>query len=288
MKKLNIIYLLTFLFLLSCKNVLENVLKNECNDLIYKSKKVDNKDRYNDLSNQLEKKINRLDKTGVFITYGQSNSINASELGYNVKNNVLMFYDNKTYRYNDPSLGGALNSGKNGSVWGMVGDKLINNNSFEEVVFSMNGWGSTTIKDLSQDSLYNYFKNNYYKLLTKFDKVDGILFHQGESNHFHKQGNNCYYENFNFFYNKLKLDNINSKFYLSMTSYCGKVYSIDTELLKIQDKIIKENKNIFRGPNTDLLIDDIYRLDDECHFSLLGLDKFSDMWVISINNKSQD
>ena len=46
-------------------------------------------------------------------------------------------------------------------------------------------------------------------------------------------------------------------------------------------------ENILRGPNTDLLIEPQYRLIDNCHFSLLGYQQFSDMWVNCIINKSE-
>ena len=61
----------------------------------------------------------------VFVTYGQSNSVNSSQVGYEPSEDVYMFLDGKTYIYHDPALGG---TGDNGSVWGRVGDQLIQNN----------------------------------------------------------------------------------------------------------------------------------------------------------------
>ena len=85
---------------------------------------------------------------------------------------------------------------------------------------------------------------------------------------------------------KMKKDSINSKFFLSQASYCGFENGIDYELLNIQDSIIKTFDFIFRGPNTDSLTNSIFRLDDECHFSLLGYDKFSDLWLKYYTNIS--
>ena len=50
-------------------------------------------------------------------------------------------------------------------------------------------------------------------------------------------------------------------------------------IIKAQNKLIKDFQNIKAGPNTDLLYEKKYRLEDNCHFSLLGLDKFSDMFI---------
>ena len=44
--------------------------------------------------------------TGIYITYGQSNSTNHGQIGYEVESNVYMFYNNNTFIYRDPSLGG--------------------------------------------------------------------------------------------------------------------------------------------------------------------------------------
>ena len=84
---------------------------------------------------------------------------------------------------------------------------------------------------------------------------------------------------------KLKNDGICSPFYLSLVSYCGD--GVDSTLLNIQNNIIIDFENILRGPNTDLLIEPQYRLTDNCHFSLLGYQQFSDMWVNCIINKSE-
>ena len=236
--------------------------------------------RFSSTETRFQKSIDIYKNVGIFITYGQSNSVNAGEIGYSVTNEVFQFYNDLTYLYDDPSLGG---TGIGGSVWGMVGDKLIENEVYDQVVFSMTGIGGTTIRQLSQDEYYEYFIGNYSQLLKRFGRVDGILFHQGESNN--GSENQQYYNEFELFYKKLENDGICSPFYLSQVSYCGG--EVDSTLLNIQNDIIINFENILRGPNTDLLIEPQYRLSDECHFSLLGFQYFSDMWVDSIINKSE-
>jgi len=193
---------------------------------------------------------------------------------------VFQFYNDLTYLYEDPSLGGP---GTGGSVWGMLGDKLIENEIYDQVVFSITGFPSKTIEELSKNEYYEYFIGNYSQLLKRFGRVDGILFHQGESNRWTE--NQQYYNEFELFYNKLENDGICSPFYLSLVSYCGD--GVDSTLLNIQNNIIIDFENILRGPNTDLLIEPQYRLTDNCHFSLLGYQQFSDMWVNCIINKSE-
>ena len=246
--------------------------------------------RYNKTSDKVYKKIDPLLNTGVFISYGQSNSENCGEIGYYVVNEVFQFFNDSTFVYSDPSLGGICrDSFGGGSVWGLVGDKLIEEKTFGQVVFSMNGWGGTTMKELGEGELYSYFKKNYFSLIENFGKVDGILFHQGESNHKNLEGNDNYYEEFHKFYRRMNRDGITAKFYLSKTSYCdeGRGYGIDENLLNIQDKIITDFNNVFRGPNTDELISSKDRLQDQCHFSLFGYNKFAELWVKAISDESE-
>jgi hypothetical protein len=236
--------------------------------------------RFGNTETRIQKNIDINKNVGIFITYGQSNSCNSGEIGYSVINEVFQFYNDSTYLYEDPSLGGTKIYG---SVWGMVGDKLIENEIYDQVVFSMTGYGGKTIGELSHGHYYEYFIVNYCQLLKKFGRVDGILFHQGESNRWSE--NQQYYNEFELFYNKIKNDGICSPFYLSLVSYCGD--GVDLTLLNIQNDIIINFENILRGPNTDLLIKPQYRLSDNCHFSLLGYQHFSDMWVDCIINKSE-
>ena len=212
--------------------------------------------------------------TGIYITYGQSNSTNHGQIGYEVESNVYMFYNNNTFIYRDPSLGG---TGLDGSVWGMVGDKLIEQGVYDEVIFSNCGWGGKSINELKKGEIFEYLTENYTQLIEKFGRVDGILFHQGESDNV-ENGDKYYYDSFVEFLENLESNKIQTKIYLSRVSYCGLRLKND-ELTSVQNKLIDDFSNVLEGPNTDLLTDKKYRLPDECHFSLEGYDKFSDMWV---------
>ena len=213
--------------------------------------------------------------TGVFLTYGQSNSSNSGEYGYFVKNDVFQFLSGQTFVYEDPSLGG---TGTRGSVWGMVGDKLIENGVYEQVVFSNSGWGGRSIGRLKNGHYFEFLVTNYNGLIQKFGKVDGILFHQGESNN-SPEGVINYYNDFSEFISNLKDRGIEIPVYLSRVSLCGNTYPINETLTDIQNQLIREIDIVREGPNTDLLSLKSDRLNDYCHFSLQGNDKFSDMWV---------
>lgn len=235
--------------------------------------------RYVSTNGLIEKQPLVSESTGIFITYGQSNSTNHGQIGYVVKNDVHMFFEGKTYEYKDPSLGG---TGLGGSVWGMVGDKLIEKGIYNEVIFSNCGWGGKTINELKEGEIFDYLVKNHSLMIEKYGRVDGILFHQGESDNF-KDGPEAYYGSFVNFIDNLKSKGINTNVYLSRVSFCGETYPINDRLTTVQNRLVNDLSNVFEGPNTDLLSEPKFRLPDNCHFSQLGYHKFSDMWVISLS-----
>ena len=119
----------------------------------------------------------------------------------------------------------------------------------------------------------------YEELSGEFGRVDGILYHQGESNNGQSEN---YYNDFIEFVEKLKSHRINIPIYLSRVSYCGYSLPKDDKLIKIQNSLIRDLEQVFEGPNSDLLDIKEFRLPDYCLFSLLGCDKFADMWVVAI------
>jgi hypothetical protein len=230
------------------------------------------------LKNQTRSKVEITERTGIYITYGQSNAANYGELGYDVKEQVYMAVAGETFIYKDPSLGAEGPSG--GTVWGMLGDKLIQKGLHDKVVFANCAWGGLPMKELKEGQRFGYLVINYLGLKNRFGKVDGILFHHGEANN-SDEGIENYYRDFLEFIHNLRQNGIEVPIYLSRVSLCGNK-GPNKELTNIQDKLIKDFKIIKAGPNTDLLSDKKFRLKDNCHFSLEGYNKFSDMWVESI------
>lgn len=244
--------------------------------------------RFKKTKNKSYVKINKKISTGIFLTYGQSNSISSGQKGYKVKHPVYQFFNDSCFLYSDPVLGtnDFSNIDNYGSVWGMVGDKLVEEGYFDQVLFSVCGWGNTTMNQLSEGELYNYLIQNHNNLKSHFGKVDGILFHQGEKNHtLSSDGNSDYYKLFNVFWEKINKNDSETKIFLSQASYCNNY--VDKTLLSIQEKLIIDLKKVFRGPNTDTLIDSKYRLPDRCHFSMEGFEAYSKIWVEAIINKSE-
>ena len=103
-----------------------------------------------------------------------------------------MPFEGKTYQYKDPSLSGY---GIDGSVWGMVGDGLIQKRKFGKVIFANSGLGGRKIEDLREGKHFDFLVAINKGLVEKYGKIDAILFLQGESETDSENTEN-YYSNF--------------------------------------------------------------------------------------------
>ena len=233
--------------------------------------------RFFNIEGTNKKSIKVDERTGIFITYGQSNSANHGLVSLNNYPNVYQFFLGDVYEYKNPSLG---TTGLRDSVWGLVGKKLVDQNIFSQVVFANTGWGGRSINELKTGHFLDYFIYTYNQLFNHFNRVDGILYHQGESDN-NPDKINLYYANFYEFVKTLNDNGIKVPIYLSQASYCTPALPVNKSLTDIQRKLITDHDYIFEGPNTDLLTDTKFRF-DQCHFSEEGNDKFADMWVESL------
>lgn len=241
---------------------------------------IHDKNRDLDTTSLNEIQIDEVSDRVVYVTYGQSNSVSSSQPGYESSQNVYMSLDGKVYQYSDPVIGG---TGGNGSVWGRVGD-LLTNRSSSKVVFVSLGWGGASLEELTYEHQYDFFEKQLKIALDTFGKIDGILFHQGESNHSRLNGSETYYNDFITL--KTKIDSIAEiPIYLSQVSLCQS--ESDTTLISIQEKLINELSGVLKGPNSDLLNHSKYRLPDYCHFSGEGLDELANMWVEAITESRE-
>lgn len=227
-----------------------------------------------------EANIQDLKNPSVYITYGQSNSANYGQIGYKVTKNTYMYFENKIYKYEDPSLGA---TGNNGSVWGRVGDYLISNNFSNSVIFFNAGYGGSTIDKLLYGKRYDYFINNIVEAKKKFNKINAILIMQGEANHEEYYGSKKYIDQYNTLINLIKI-HTDAPIIISLSSFCNNY--IDKNLINKQKDVIKMHANVYEGPYTDSLIEKTYRLPDLCHMSEKGFDTLAKMWGDSIINNT--
>ena len=225
---------------------------------------------------------------GVFAGYGQSNSDccgsgpNPSSVEHSHK--IFNFFtgaNTTTFEYKEPMLGAFCHGS---CPYLKIGNELIDAGMYDEVVFSTSGMPGAPLSMINGDEpafpYFSYLVETYKGMLAKYGKVDGILFHQGESDN----GKSDAYEAlFDSFLQNLANEGIpvggagGAKIYVSRTTRCGYL-EIDSALSAVQ-LALADKDGVEEGPNTDTVsIDKRYRY-DSCHFTQEGWDEVADLWL---------
>ena len=217
---------------------------------------------------------------GVFVGYGQSNSDccgQPSSISFSGKEIYQFATDNKTYPYLEP-MSGAYCVG--GCVYGDLGDELIQSSKYSKTIFATTGMpgASLTMLTSSQNVWYGNLVQTYNALYKHFKKVDGILYHQGESDNviLNPTGRSNYNSTFRLLVENLQrdLNDPNFTIYLSRATLCAG--PVDAQLSAIQTNLAQKLQNVEPGPVTDMLGFN-WRFDN-CHWSAAGLKKVATMW----------
>lgn len=215
--------------------------------------------------------------TFVILTLGQSNAANCSNDVYQPKNEVYNYFNQNIYKAEEPLKGANGNGGI--SVWSRVADKLIDSGKCNKVVIIPIARGGTGINFWVNGGGYELLNKTLVDLKNQNIKLTHILWHQGEADN----GNDktVYYNNLNKLLKNIR-EYENAPFYCSITSYnptskLTETKGIDYNIQNAQYNFINDNETVFKGVNTDLIIDAIHRFDGQ-HFSIYGNKLYADMW----------
>lgn len=218
-------------------------------------------------------------KLMVALAFGQSNSANYGETRYDSTENVYNFSRGKVYLAADPLVGA---EGINGSVWTRLGDKLIKNNLFQNVIFVPIGVGGSTISQWSPGGvLYKRLINNIRHAKKSGLKFTHLLWHQGETDNNPLQTSKEKYQyHFKRMLESIRKEGVDAPIYISIASISNHSYNINNDISKAQRELIN-NRDRLPGPNTDTLGLN-YRYDG-IHFSSQGLDKYANLWLNALS-----
>jgi len=115
----------------------------------------------------------------VLFTYGQSNGANNGEARYNASSHVFVWNNGKCYPAYDP-LSGA--SGFDGSLWGRLGDRLVDSGLYDNVVIIASSIGGADVADWSPGGAYNALLTlRVQNAVNGGMKPDAYLVMQGEA-----------------------------------------------------------------------------------------------------------
>ena len=240
-----------------------------------------------DAQNESEKKryevpFERIKRSMVLFTFGQSNSANYGQKQYlyTAKHNVYNYYKGKLYKAHDPLLGA---TGQGASVWGILGDKLIDANLTESVTIIPIGIGGVTVGSWAKGGVNHVLlENTLDELITKGIHIDCICWHQGESDNINNTSTEKYMKDFLTIREAFRERGIDAPIVVAVASYhqlcLDEDYGRSADIRNAQKRLAKEYKDIYPGPDTDKL-DKCYQRADGIHFSHIGQQQHASMWV---------
>lgn len=219
--------------------------------------------------------------TAVLLVLGQSNAANFGLTTYNTMcENVLNFYAGDLYPCSDPLKGA---TGTKGSVWGRLGDMLIDSGFAQVVIIAPCAIGGTTLQQWKPGGINNhYITETIQHIQAKGLTITHILWHQGEANNagllsyaLALQNAQQYQIDFKELVAQFRSMGVNAPVFPAIATQCRQ--SADTLLQQAQRGLASDSLGIFSGPDTDALGDD-YRYDG-CHFNEEGLFKHARLWA---------
>ena len=214
----------------------------------------------------------RPERMMVALVFGQSNAANSGETRYSPSGGVYNFYRGQLYRAKDPLLGA---TGRGGSVWTRLGDRLIAAGHYDAVVFVPLAVGNTSIaRWTTGGDLHGGVLQAIREVQALGLNFTHLLWHQGESD----TGTpaDAYRSMFLAMLASIRSEGVDAPIYVSVATRCHQLGPNEV-VRQAQQELVDPARNIHGGPDTDSL-GERYRYDG-CHFSTGGLGRFAEIWL---------
>jgi hypothetical protein len=223
--------------------------------------------------------------TVVILTFGQSNAANSGERLHTARGAVHVFniLDMNFYRASDP-LPGASND--TGSIWPLVGDKLIDKGTCKSVLFVPIAFGGTFIDDWAPPAgqCYRRLMFALRRLKMAGIQIDMLCWQQGEAEANHSPMSTEYYcAKFKSMLSALRDAGVTAPVYVAQTTLCeGEPHPFQNNaaIRRAQLQLISIENRVLPGPDTDKI--GLEHRRDGCHFSASGQELAAEAWFRAI------
>ena len=223
--------------------------------------------------------------TAVILTFGQSNAANSGEGRHTAKGPVHVFniFDCKYYRAVDP-LPGASNDG--GSVWGRLGDRLIESGRFPSVLLIPIACDGSYIEEWAPGGVYHRRLHLAVKRIATAGLVPDILcWQQGEAEaNMTPMSAAEYRRHFMAMLRSLREAGIDAPIYVATATLCANTehpFRNRDAIRAAQQGLMTVAGDILPGPDTDQI--GVEHRRDGCHFAASGLDLAAQAWLEAFN-----
>jgi hypothetical protein len=215
--------------------------------------------------------------SAILLVIGQSNIGNHGAKRFSSSQAVFNFnpFDGQCYEAADPLLGA---TGDDGSPLCLLGDALIKSAFASSIVFCTLAVGGATVADWAPGGPFHHRLT--YALAGL--KVAGlwpshVLWHQGEADALYGTSATNYERTFANLCESLRALAVAAPIFVAGAAFFSipaGYHDQQREIRKAQEAVLNEQKLIFRGPDTDLILDRC----DGCHFGAAGLADHALAW----------
>jgi hypothetical protein len=226
------------------------------------------------------------DRTAVFLIIGQSNASNMGGQRFqSTSGRVAAYFGGKCSIAASPLLG---TSGIAGEPWSAIGDRLVSDGSFDEVVLIPAAVGGSALSQwLSGGDLHSMLKQAVQDAQQHY-RITHVLWHQGEGDLALHTSEEAYVANFQSLARDLRGWGVTAPIYVSVATRCEEPedqWSADNPISRAQRKLGSSGEGFAPGADTDALLNALDR-HDGCHIGGSGLAKVIDAWTEILRAKS--
>ena len=196
------------------------------------------------------------------------------------------FHDGKCYRAEDPLLGP---DAYGGSVWGVLGDKLIAGGHYARVLVIPFGIGGSAIAQwLPDGNLHPILARAAQRVNERGLVPTHVLWHQGESDAGLGTSERAYFDRFTALLASLRGYGIDAPVYPAIATYCryadpevSHEHSPAQQAVRAAQARLPELPGVRPGPDTDTIVGRENR-HDNCHFNARGMQAHAQLWLQAI------
>lgn len=223
--------------------------------------------------------------TAVLLVFGQSLSANsgAEKISSLYPHAVVNYFDGTCYTAGSPLLGASNEFGEYGTA---IGDALIKSKKYAQVILVASGISGSGIYLWQKGGELNSMLINTLKTTVEKYKITHVLWQQGESDYLGGTSTLAYKDAFYSLVNTLIESGVSAPIYLAISTKCGPNFLENNPVSTSQKQLI-DNKHIFLGVNSDLILETSDRVSDECHLTGSGERKIADSFARAILNNSK-
>ena len=234
-----------------------------------------------------EANLSQLPKDGLMVAlaFGQSNAANYGEQAHTAQDHVYNFYAGRIYRARDPLLGA---TGEKGSVWTRLGDRLIANGLYRNIIFVPIAVGASSIAQWAPGgALHDRLLDVISQVHASGLEFTHLFWHQGEADslvlHTSRE---TYKKLFAAMLGSIRETGVSAPIYVCVATR-GQGVRENAEIAAAQKELVN-GRDILAGPDTDRLV--YAARYDGLHFSSEGLEQFADQWlaVLAAGSSAKD